>query len=180
MCQIRYLCHRMHCGQQLDIFGRCVLRELCKNYLSADLQASHRICTTCVCVLYKMWNQHIAGPQRSIVVAAVQCVLSKKKHVLENKRLHVEAMTPHSPPPVYAGETERNRLIVKGLPFGITLEKLSGFVEREARCEVTGWVLGSKKNSAMLEFDGKPGRKNLHFNYNLVICNVTYNFLVPL
>lgn len=92
-------------------------------------------------------------------VAAVQRVLSKDTHVLENSQLHVEAMSPCSPPPFYAGETETERLIVKGLPFGITLSKLSVFLECEAGCGVTGWVLGLKKNSAMLEFEREPGRK---------------------
>lgn len=86
-------------------------------------------------------------------------MLSEKKYVLSDVPLHVEAMTPHSPPPVYAGETEKKRLIIKGLNFGITLAKLSEFVECEAGCRVTGWVLGLKKSSAMLEFDGEPGRK---------------------
>ena len=79
--------------------------------------------------------------------------------MLECIRLRVEAVTPCSPPPLYVSETERNRLIIKGLPFGITLAKLSEFVDREAGCGVTGWALDSKKKSAMLEFDGEPGRK---------------------
>lgn len=71
--------------------------------------------------------------------------------------LHVEMMKPRSCPPAFDNEVERNRLIVKGLPLGVTLSELSKYIESVSKYRVVGWVLSSKPSTAMLEFDGEPG-----------------------
>lgn len=66
-------------------------------------------------------------------------------------------MKPRGHTPAFDNEVEQNRLIVKGLPFGISLSELSKYIESVSKYRVVGWVLSSKPSTAMLEFDGEPG-----------------------
>lgn len=81
------------------------------------------------------------------------------RHFLYDVPLHVEMMKPRgSHPPAFDNEeVERNRLIIKGLPLGVTLSELSNYIESVSKYRVVGWVLSSKPSTAMLEFDGEPG-----------------------
>lgn len=76
--------------------------------------------------------------------------------VLNDKQLHVEAMIVRRPPPMYFRDVEKNRLMIKKLPNEITLDSLSKYLEKASDCRLSGWILGNKHSTVMLEFEGEP------------------------